>query len=84
MRQNKEKAEDHPYISVYKSRCGSIRVDKSRGHLNDEFVAKAMELQRNITWTKAKLSPNTLKKQYLTDMAVATTFYEVIRILNMK
>lgn len=83
MRQNKEKAEDHPYISVYKSRCGSIRVDKSRGHLNDEFVAKAMELAKEYL-NKAKLSPEYAKKQYLTDMAKDNLYAEVIRILNMK
>lgn len=81
LRQNKEKAVDHPYISIYKSRCGSIRVDKSRGNITEEFANKALKLAKDYL-TKAKQDLEYAKKQYLADMQKDALYAETVRLLN--
>lgn len=81
LRQNKEKAVDHPYISIYKSRCGSIRVDKSRGNITEEFANEALKLVKDYL-TKAKKEPEYAKKQYLADMQKDTLYAKTVQLLD--
>lgn len=81
LRQNKEKSVDHPFVSIYKSRTGSIRVDKSRGNITEEFANKALKLAKDYL-TKAKKEPEYAKKQYPVDMKKDNLYAEVIRILK--
>lgn len=79
--QNKEKSVDHPFVSIYKSRTGSIRVDKSRGNITEEFANEALKLAKDYL-TKAKQEPEYAKKQYPVDMKKDNLYAEVIRILK--
>jgi hypothetical protein len=81
LRQNKEKSVDHPFVSIYKSRTGSIRVDKSRGNITEEFANEALKLAKDHL-TKAKQEPEYAKKQYPVDMKKDNLYAEVIRILK--
>ncbi|MDD4492946.1 MAG: DUF6076 domain-containing protein [Eubacteriales bacterium] len=81
MRQNTEKATDHPYIAVYKSRTGSIRVDKSRGNISEEFAVKAQKIAKDCLM-RAKQEPEYARKQYLTDMQKDSIYRETARLLN--
>lgn len=81
MRQNIEKAADHPYISIYKSRTGSIRVDKSRGNITKEFAAKAQKIAKDYL-TKARQDPDYAKKQYLVDMQKDDIYSKAAKLLN--
>ena len=81
LQHNTEKAEDHPYIAVYKSRCGSIRVDKSRGNISEEFAVKAQALAKDYL-TRAKQESEYAQKQYLTDMQKDNIYRKAATLLN--
>lgn len=81
MRQNKEKSVDHPFVSIYKSRTGSIRVDKSRGNITEEFANEALKLAKDYL-TKAKKEPEYAKKQYLADMQKDTLYAKTVQLLD--
>jgi len=81
LRQNKEKSVDHPFVSIYKSRTGSIRVDKSRGNITEEFANEALKLAKDYL-TKAKKEPEYAKKQYLADMQKDTLYAKTVQLLD--
>jgi hypothetical protein len=81
MRHNTEKADNHPYIAVYKSRTGSIRVDKSRGNISEEFAAKAQKLAKDYLM-RAKQEPEYANEQYLADMQKDNIYRKTAMLLN--
>lgn len=81
LKQNTEKSTDHPYISIYKSRTGSIRVDKSRGKITEEFAEAGMRLAKEHL-ARAKKEPEYAKKQYLADMTKDNLYAEIVKALN--
>lgn len=83
LKQNTEKAGDHPYIAVYKNRTGGIRVDKSRGNITQEFAETAVQIAKEHL-ELAKQNPEYAKKQYIADMQKDTLYTETAKRLNSR
>ena len=64
----KERCENDPALRIYRNRCGSIRVDKSRGKITTEFAKLVKGLAEDRMYRAMEESEYELT-QYIKDMA---------------
>lgn len=81
MWQRNEKADADPVKQTYESRTGSIRVDKSRGNITEEFAKIALSLARDKKH-KALQDHEYMKKQYIADMQKDKLYRDVAELLK--